>query len=208
MMDFADVVTTEASLRETMGGPMPRAVRKEIALLDAHCRALIAASPFVLVGSGDDEGNLDVSPKGDRPGFVQVLDEHTLAIPDRPGNRRADTFTNVVRNAGVGLLFLIPGKLETLRVNGRARIVRDASLLASMTVAGKTPALALVVTVEQAFIHCGKCMLRSGIWDASSWPDVSRLPSQAQCLVDHASLTESLEEVQASIEESRRTRLY
>jgi hypothetical protein len=207
-MDFADVVTTQASLRETIGAPMPRAVRKEIARLDEHCRALIAASPFVLVGSGDGAGNLDVSPKGDRPGFVQVLDERTLAIPDRPGNRRADTFTNVLRNAGVGLLFLIPGKLETLRVNGRARIVRDPPLLGRMAVEGKTPALALVVTVEQAFIHCGKCMLRSGIWDPASWADVSGLPSQAECLVSHAALAEPLEEVEASIEESRRTRLY
>jgi len=207
-MDFADVVTTQASLRETIGAPMPRALRKEIARLDEHCRALIAASPFVLVGSGDGAGNLDVSPKGDRPGFVQVLDERTLAIPDRPGNRRADTFTNVLRNAGVGLLFLIPGKLETLRVNGRARIVRDPPLLGRMAVEGKTPALALVVTVEQAFIHCGKCMLRSGIWDPASWADVSGLPSQAECLVSHAALAEPLEEVEASIEESRRTRLY
>ena len=207
-MDFADVVTTQGSLRETIGAPMPRALRKEIARLDEHCRALIAASPFVLVGSGDGAGNLDVSPKGDRPGFVQVLDERTLAIPDRPGNRRADTFTNVLRNAGVGLLFLIPGKLETLRVNGRARIVRDPPLLGRMAVEGKTPALALVVTVEQAFIHCGKCMLRSGIWDPASWADVSGLPSQAECLVSHAALAEPLEEVEASIEESRRTRLY
>ena len=128
-MDFTDVVSTEAGLREVIGPPVPRSVQKEITRLDVHCRTLIAASPFVLIASSDASGRMDVSPKGDPPGFVQVLDDETLAIPDRPGNRRADTFTNILQNPGVGLLFLIPGKLETLRVNGRARIVRDAALL-------------------------------------------------------------------------------
>ena len=207
-MEFLDAVTTEAALRETIGGAMPRALRKEIARLDEHCRALIGASPFVLVGSADRVGRADVSPKGDRPGFVQVLDDRTLAIPDRPGNRRADTFTNVLQNAHVGLLFIIPGKLETLRVNGRARIVRDLELRNRMAVDGRLPALALVVTVEQAFIHCGKCMIRSRLWERESWPDGTNLPSQAQCLVAHGALEESIEHVQASIDESRRTRLY
>lgn len=207
-MEFSEVVSTDAQLREVIGPPMPRSVRKEIARLDVHCRALIAASPFVLVASSDASGRMDVSPKGDPPGFVQVLDDETLAIPDRPGNRRADTFTNVLQNPGVGLLFLIPGRLETLRVNGRARIVRDAALRERMAVKGKAPDLALVVTVEQAFIHCGKCMIRSRLWEKDSWPDADGLPSQAQCLVAHARLAESVEEVQASIELARTTRLY
>src|SRR5258705_2818538 len=126
---------------------------------------------------------MDVSPKGDPPGFVQVLDDETLAIPDRPGNRRADTFSNVLQNPGVGLIFLIPGKLETLRVNGRARIVRDMALRERMAVQGKVPQIALVVTVEEAFIHCGKCMIRSQLWQPESWPDGDALPSQAECLV-------------------------
>ena len=114
----------------------------------------------------------------------------------------------MLKNPGVGLLFLIPGKLETLRVNGRARIVRDIALRSRMAVKGKVPELALVVTVEQAFIHCGKCMIRSGLWERDSWPDGNGLPSQAQCLVAHARLEESVEEVQASIEHARATRLY
>ena len=139
---------------------------------------------------------------------MQVLDDQTLAIPDRPGNRRADTFSNVLQNPGVGLIFLIPGKLETLRVNGRARIVRDFELRERMAVMGKIPALALVVTVEQAFIHCGKCIIRSRLWEKESWPPLDDLPSQAQCLVAHGRLEETVEEVQASIERSRTTGLY
>jgi uncharacterized protein len=208
MMEFAEVIATEAELRQVIGPPFERSVKKEIARLDTHCRALIAKSPFVLIASGDAAGRMDVSPKGDAAGFVQVLDDETLAIPDRPGNRRADTFINVLQNPGVGLIFLIPGKLETLRVNGRARIVRDLALRERMAVKEKLPQLALVVTVGQAFIHCGKCMLRSRLWQKDAWPDVEGLPSQAQCLVDHAKLTEPLEQVQASIEKSRATGLY
>ncbi len=207
-MDFNEVVQSEQELRAVMGAPLDRALRKEISRLDQHCRALIARSPFVLIASGDAAGRMDVSPKGDAPGFVTVLDDQTLAIPDRPGNRRADTFSNVLQNPGVGLLFLIPGKLETLRVNGRGRIVRDAALRERMAVAGKVPALGLVVSVEQAFIHCGKCMLRSKLWERDAWPDLEGLPTQAQCLVDHARLAEPLEQVQASIEQSRRRSLY
>ena len=207
-MQFAEVIETEAELRAIVGPPLVRSVKKEIGALDVHCRALIAKSPFVLIASGDATGHMDVSPKGDVPGFVAVVDDHTLAIPDRPGNRRFDTFRNVLQNPGVGLLFLIPGKLETLRVNGRARIVRDADLRERLSIDGKAPALVLVVTVEQAFIHCGKCMLRSHLWDAAHWPETTGLPSQAQCLLDHAQLREPLAEVEASIETSRRTQLY
>jgi PPOX class probable FMN-dependent enzyme len=207
-MEFSEIVASERELREVIGAPIQRSLKKEIHHLDGHCRALIAASPFVLIASSDASGRVDVSPKGDPAGFVQVLDDFTLAIPDRPGNRRADTFSNVLQNPGVGLVFLIPGKLETLRVNGRARIVRDLALRERMSVAGKVPALALVVSVQEAFIHCGKCMIRSGLWAHESWPSVDRLPSQAQCLVDHGRLRETVEEVQASLEEARRTRLY
>ncbi|MDB5858850.1 MAG: pyridoxamine 5-phosphate oxidase [Ramlibacter sp.] len=208
MMQFSEVVGCEAELRAVLGPALPRSVKKEIRRLDQHCRALIGSSPFVLVASSDAQGRCDVSPKGDVPGFVQVLDDETLAIPDRPGNRRADTFCNVLQNPHVGLLFLIPGKLETLRVNGRAQIVRDEDLRARTRVAGKLPALVLVVGVEQAFIHCGKCMIRSSLWQPAAWPDVAGLPSQAQCLVDHGGLDESVADVEAWVLEGRRTRLY
>jgi len=207
-MEFAEVIGTEAELRRVIGPPIERSLKKEITRLDVHCRALIAKSPFLLIASGDASGRMDVSPKGDYPGFVLVLDDETLAIPDRPGNRRADTFTNVLENPGVGLLFLIPGKLETLRVNGRARIVRDLELRRRMSVKDKVPELALVVTVEQAFIHCGKCMLRSHLWQKEQWQEIEDLQTQAQCLVDHGKLEQSLEEVQASIDKSRTAGLY
>ena len=207
-MEFDERVVTPAELRAVIGPPVERSVRKEIARLDAHCRSLIAASPFVLVASSDSRGRCDVSPKGDPAGFVQVLDDETLAIPDRPGNRRADTFSNVLENPHVGLVFLIPGKLETLRVNGRASIVTTTALRERMAVGGKVPALVLVVAVEQAFIHCGKCMIRSGLWDHAAWADTSALPSQAQCLVEHGRLEESVQQVEAAIEASRRNLLY
>jgi uncharacterized protein len=207
-MRFSEVVASEEQLRAVLGFPAPRAVNKEIARLDVHCRAIISSSPFVLISSCDAQGRMDVSPKGDPRGFVQVLDEDTLAIPDRPGNRRADTFANVLQNPRVGLLFLVPGKLETLRVNGRALIVRDRPLRERMAVGGKVPELALVVAVEQAFIHCAKCMLRSHLWEPEFWPDLAGMPSQARCLVDHAKLSETVEQVQATIDDSRKTGLY
>lgn len=207
-MKFAEVVQTEVALRAILGAPAERAMRKEIVRLDMHCRTLIASSPLVLVASSDAAGRCDVSPKGDPPGFVHVLDDETLAVPDRPGNRRADTFVNVLQNPHVGLLFIIPGKLETLRVNGRAQIVRDQALRERMEMAGKLPPLALVVTVEQAFIHCRKCMLRSGLWEAGNWSDTATLPSHAQCLVAHGRLDDSVEAVEASMQASRCTGLY
>ena len=207
-MKFAELIKSERELRGVVGEPMARSVKKEIAHLDEKCRAFIAHSPFVLVASCDAQGRLDVSPKGDPAGFVQVLDERTLAIPDRPGNQRADTFSNVLQNPRVGLLFLIPGMQETLRVNGGALIVRDLAVRERMAVRGKVPALALVVTVEEVFIHCTKCMVRSHLWDREFWPDLRGVPTQARFLVDHAKLGETVEEVQASLDEARNTRLY
>lgn len=207
-MRFSEVVTSEEQLRAFVGHPAPRAVNKEIARLDVHCRAIISRSPFVLISSCDAQGRMDVSPKGDPPGFVQVLDDHTLAIPDRPGNRRADTFCNVLQNPSVGLLFIIPGRQETLRVNGRAAIVRDLPLRERMAINGKVPELALVVSAEEVFVHCAKCIIRSHLWDRDFWPKVADLPTHARCLVDHAQLAESVEEIQASVEQGYKTKLY
>jgi PPOX class probable FMN-dependent enzyme len=207
-MQFAEPITSEAQLRAITGLPARRALDKELTKLDVHCRAIIAKSSFVLIASSDREGRLDVSPKGDPAGFVQVLDDVTLAIPDRPGNRRADTFRNVLQNPRVGLLFLVPGRSETLRVNGRAQIVRDRELRERMTVQGKRPELALVVTAEEVFVHCPKCMLRSGLWAREAWPDVTDLPSHARCLVDHAGLVQPLQEVEAAVREGIRNTLY
>jgi hypothetical protein len=151
---------------------------------------------------------MDISPKGDPPGFVQVLDDKTLAIPDRPGNRRADTFLNILQNPGVGLLFLIPGQRETLRISGTAKIVRDAWLLEKMVIQGKKPNFAIVVTVKEAFLHCAKCIIRSHLWEPEHWPDLEGLPSLARILIDHANLTDSVEEIQQSLDEGYRANLY
>jgi PPOX class probable FMN-dependent enzyme len=151
---------------------------------------------------------MDVSPKGDPPGFVQVLDEQTLAIPDRPGNRRIDTFSNLLQNPRIGLLFLVPGQQETLRVSGRALIVRDQTLRERMAIRGKVPEFALVVEVEEVFFHCAKCIIRSQLWDESTHSGSDELASLARILVDQGKLAQSVEQTQAMIDESYTNRLY
>jgi uncharacterized protein len=175
-------VTTERELRELYGFPGERAVAKEQATLDEHCRSFIARSPFLVMGTAGADGRCDVSPKGDAPGFVRVLDDHHLAIPDRLGNNRLDGMRNVVENDHVGLLFLIPGREDTLRVNGRARIVRDEALLESLAVAGKRPVTALVVEVEQVFLHCARAFKRAGLWQPERWPDASDVASPQRAI--------------------------
>ena len=183
---FRDVVTSEEALRTLVGQPSELAIRKEISYLDAHCRAFIARSPFVLIATSGASGRADVSPKGDPPGFVQVLDEHRLVIPDRPGNRRLDGMRNLLENPHVGLLFLIPGLEETLRVNGRAWIIRDEEVLARCAVMGKPPTLGLGVYAEECFIHCAKAFKRAHLWQPGEWPDRTGLASPSEILVDHA----------------------
>ena len=158
--EFTEVVTSEEQLREIVGHPAQRNIQKMVPIIDEHCRMFIEKSPFVLLATSDLYGKIDVSPKGDPAGFVQVLDEHTLAIPNRPGNRRADSFTNILQIPRVGLLFLIPGKREILRVSGSAQIIRAVWLREQMVVNRKLPALTVVLRVEEAFIHCAKCVIR------------------------------------------------
>lgn len=205
---FSETVTSEAQLRELIGAPSERALKKQIDTLDAHCRAFIAKSPFLLMASGDAQGNMDVSPKGDPAGFVRVLDERTLAIPDRPGNRRADTFRNLMASPGVALIFLVPGRQETLRVNGTGLIVRDRWVREPMAVAGKLPDFALVVNVKEVFFHCAKCVIRSGLWRSDSWPAADGLSSLAQAIVEQGKLDQSVEEVQSLLDKDVRERLY
>ncbi|MFO1362523.1 MAG: MSMEG_1061 family FMN-dependent PPOX-type flavoprotein [Burkholderiales bacterium] len=205
---FSEVVASEAELRALIGHPSEVVVKGRLGALDDHCRAYIAASPFVVVASANAAGDIDVSPKGDPPGFVQVLDDSMLAIPERPGNRRADTFSNVLQNPRVALIFLVPGKQETLRVSGTATIVRDRWLRDRMAIAGKAPALALVVAVDEASIHCAKCVIRSKLWDSRHWPDLEGVPSLARAIVDQAQLAQSVAEVQAFIDADIRARLY
>ena len=189
-------ITTEAELRELLGEPSARATGKERSTLHDLDRAWLAASPFCLVATSAADGTCDVSPKGDPAGFTVVLDDTTIAIPERPGNRRADGWHNVLSNPHVGLIFLVPGRADTLRVNGRARLVRDAPFLDDMVVQGHRPALALVVDVEQVFYHCAKAFLRSSLWDPQSW-DADDLPSRAV-------IARTLERAEASLEELER----
>ena len=197
---FTDVISSVAQLREIVAEPREAAVQKDIGVLDKHCRALIARSPFVLVATSGAGGTCDVSPKGDAPGFVQVLDDHTLVIPDRPGNRRLDSFRNIIENPHVGLIFIIPGMDETLRVNRAAQIIRDADVLERCAVEGKRPQLAIAVDVQEAFIHCPKCFLRSKLWDTSTWRPRSELPSMAEIMVDQLKIDVPVETVEQALD--------
>ena len=178
------VVRTAAELREILGYPTERAVQKQLSALDKHCQAFIARSPFLVLSTSNARGGCDASPKGDRPGFVLVLDEQTLVIPDRPGNRRADSLLNILDNPQVGLLFLIPGMGETLRVNGSASIVQDRSLLEQLAVDGKEPQLAIVVKVQECFLHCAKALIRSQLWKPERFMPRCEMPSLAQMIQD------------------------
>lgn len=170
--DTVAEVTTEAQLRDLLGSPAPAALAKERDRLHEMDRTWLAASPFCLVATADAQGRCDVSPKGDPPGFALVLDDTTVAIPERPGNRRVDGFRNVLSNPHVGLVFFLPGRGDTLRINGRARLVSDAPFFEAMVVEGHRPVLAMVVEVEEVFHHCSKAFLRSHLWDPSTWePD-------------------------------------
>jgi len=180
---LSTIDTTEA-LRALYGQPGERAIAKEQARLDEHTRAFIAVAPFLVMGTAGADGRCDVSPKGDAPGFVHVLDDHHLAIPDRLGNNRLDGLRNVIENAHVALLFLIPGREDTLRVNGRATISRDEALLERLAVNGKRPQTVLVVEVEQAFMHCTRAFKRAGLWEQERWPDASSVPSMQRMIWD------------------------
>jgi PPOX class probable FMN-dependent enzyme len=209
---FKDVVTSREELRAMFGAPHERAVKKDRGRLDVHTRAFIARSPFLLMATSSREGRCDVSPKGDAPGFVLVLDDSHLVIPDRLGNNRIDGHLNIVDNPHVGIIFLIPGREDTLRVNGRACVVRDAEILARLEAQGKRPKVAVGVEIEECFLHCAKAFKRSGLWDRDRWPDVGGLPSMAKILWDQIDLQSrascSVEEYERDMEDRLRKGLY
>jgi uncharacterized protein len=188
MDPFAAAITSVAELRALYEDPIPTALRKDVGRLDEMCRRLIAASPMVLLGSVDAQGHGDVSPRGGQPGFVRVLDDGHLAIPDATGNLRLDTLVNIVDSGRLGLLFLIPGRDTTLRVSGRACVSADAEVLARLESVGKPPRSAIVVAAEEVFTHCPKAFIRARLWDPASWPDAQALPSAAE--VTHAHLAD------------------
>ncbi|MBZ0283181.1 MAG: pyridoxamine 5'-phosphate oxidase family protein [Anaerolineae bacterium] len=206
MSAFKQVIQTEAELREILGYAGKAALNKVIPEIDDICRAFIAKSPFVLLGSTAANGSMDVSPKGDPAGFVQVMDSQTLLIPDRPGNQRGDTLSNVLQNPNIGLLFLVPGRRETLRVNGTAQIVRDEDVRERFTMQGKLPIFVIAVTVNEAFFHCTKCVVRSGLWADEQGHD--ELVSLGEAIVRHARLDISVAEADAMVAEEEQTELY
>jgi uncharacterized protein len=188
-------VTDPVKLQEIVGGVAPQAATKERDRLHDRDREWLAASPYCVIATADADGNCDASPKGDPAGkLVHVIDDGTVAIPERPGNHRVDGYHNVLANPHVGLLSLIPGRRETLRINGRARVVADAPFFEDMIVKGHKPILALVVEIDTIYFHCGKSAMRSGIWRPETWaPDA--LPQHAQLVKETQVVDATLEEL-------------
>jgi len=203
-----DAVRDVAELDAFVGTPKATSIDKVIPVLTPLMQGFIAHSPFYLLATASEDGACDVSPRGDPAGAIRVVDERTLVLPDRAGNRRVDSIRNIVRNPRVGLLVLVPGMDETLRINGRAFVTRNAELLATMPMQGKMPNLAIVVDVEEAYMHCARAFRRSRLWRAESWPDTADVPSMAAILYAQFNPEESLEDFAHEREERYRTSLY
>ena len=205
-------ITTESQLREIYDRPSVQAVAKELDRLDGYCQQFIALSPFVLLATTDQLGGVDISPRGDGPGFVHCVDERTLHLPDRRGNNRLDSLTNIVKTPKMALLFMIPGFVECLRVNGSAHVTQDMSVLKRAKVQGKAPMSVIVVNVEKAFFQCGKALMRSRLWDASAKPNRDLMPGLGRIIQEQIS-GQSLTDNEANSEDdlinhSYRNHLY
>lgn len=209
-------IRDEATLREMIGRAEGLAAKKSLRRLDRYCRQFIGLSPFLVIGTQSADGRADVSPRGDPAGFVQVLDDQRIAIPERPGNKRLDTLTNILEKPAVGLLFMIPGFEETLRINGRATLSRDPHLLERMTIHNRPPKVAILVRVEEAFLHCAKAFKRSNLWDPAARADRKVMPSLGRMILEQVAEAErdsrpdesKVEQIDQAIEESYHTRLY
>lgn len=203
----ANQVTSADEIHEINGQPHISIMEKHTSYLTPLIEDFIAAAPFFTIATSDAEGNCDVSPKGDAAGVVKVLDSRTLAIPDRPGNRRVDGHRNIIENPHIGLLFIIPNVDETLRVNGRCFITRDPELLESMSYQGKTPKLAMIVEIDEVYMHCARAFLRSGLWKPDTWPNDDDIPTLAAIMCEQKDLPPP-DESQGKRNEEYRTRLY
>ena len=205
---FARAFTHPAQLRDFYAAPMEAAVRKDVGRIDELCRRLIAASPMLFVATHAEDGRADVSPRGGQAGFVTVLDDHHLAIPDATGNRRLDTLENIVASGRVGVIFLIPGRDTTLRVNGRAAVTAAPDVLERLSPVGKPPKTAIVVEAEEVYAHCPKAFVRSKLWDPGTWPDPATLPTSAEVSLAHQRNPElTLEQVEEREREALAKRL-
>ncbi|MGH2317650.1 pyridoxamine 5'-phosphate oxidase family protein [Planococcus sp. SE5232] len=206
---FPNTIKTVEELREITGKPSELVNNKVISYIDEHCSGFIAKSPFLTLSTADESGFCDVSPRGDKAGFVYVLNDKQLIIPERPGNKRMDSMRNILSNPNIGLLFLIPGLGETLRINGKASVIHDEELLEKMAVNGKSPLLGIGVEVEECFIHCAKAFKRSELWNPETWADKEELPKGAKILAAHAKLPNVDEEaIGKLLEKSYRDSLY
>lgn len=186
---FDDFISSKHELEALSGPPLPQILAKELGELDEICRDFISNSPICIVATANPGGYVDMSPRGDPPGFVEFLGPNLLALPDRPGNKRMDTFHNLLEDARIGLLFFVPERGETLRVRGTAKICRDATLLEQMQVNNRVPKRALLVHVETAFMHCPKCIMRSNLWQPDKWQDASDLADMNSAMVKHAKIS-------------------
>jgi PPOX class probable FMN-dependent enzyme len=199
---------TEAELRERYNRPTANVLAKDIGRIDSHFRRFIALSPFVCLGTSGEDGLCDVSPRGGEPGFVHVLDDTTLAMPDRPGNNRLDSLGNIATRPGVGMLFMIPGFEDTLRVNGTARISADPALAEQFCVGEKAPLSVLVITVKEIYLHCPKAIRRARLWDPAAYADRNAFPSAGAIYRDQLSLDRDIAAIDAVLERDVRERLY
>ncbi|MDT7953893.1 MAG: pyridoxamine 5'-phosphate oxidase family protein [Acetobacteraceae bacterium] len=200
-------IADQAALRDHIGPISPLAERKVLPRLDAHCRRFIELSPFLVMATADTEGNVDASPRGDPPGFVRVIDDATLIIPDRPGNNRVDSFSNLLASPGVGLIFFVPGVDETLRVNGVARVTDDPALLSPSAIGAKQPRTGLAVEIREAFFHCGKALKRSRLWNADAQIDRRSFPTLGRIIADQIGNI-SVADADERIERAYTERLY
>lgn len=194
------------ALRAHMGSISPTAERKVMHHLDPHARHFIALSPFLVLATSDTNGQVDASPRGDPAGFVQILDDTTLFLPDRPGNNRVDSFANILANPGVGLLFLVPGVDETLRVNGTACLSTDADMLAATEVQGRIPRTGMVVAITELFFHCGKALKRAHLWNPAAQIERATFPTLGRILADQQNGDAAA--MDERIETAYRTRVY
>ncbi len=203
-----DEVTAEAQIRSVIKTQFQSQTDKILDHIDDFVRAWIERSPFVAIATYDTRGHVDVAPKGDPAGFVRVLDRHRLAIPDRPGNHRYDTFINILATGRIGLMFMVPNRNEVVRVNGSAQIFRDIELRQSMAVSDRVPDFAIVVHVEEAFYHCGKAVLRSRLWQPEAAASTEGLPTYGAAVKRHADLPNPVEEVDGWMQSNEQRRMY
>lgn len=203
-----DVITSIDEIYADTRRPYDSQTGKFIDHVDDHIRTWIEASTFLTMATVDAKGNMDVSPKGDPAGFVKILDPKTLAIPDRPGNHRYDGFQNIFETGRIGLMFLVPHRTEVVRVNGSAVVVRDQEVREQCAIKGRVPDFAVIVTVEEAFYHCGKSVIRSRLWQPDAHPKPDGLPTYAEALIAHGQLDVDYDEMHAHLRNNEENRLY